>query len=71
MGRRRARKKLREAASDLLMVSNELALRARGDCVSADEARELANRIREAVGMIAVVTYELEDSLAGTSTSQE
>jgi hypothetical protein len=71
MGRRRARKKLRQAASDLLTVANELALRPRGDCVSADEARELANRIREAVGMIAVVAYELEDSLAGASTSQE
>jgi hypothetical protein len=64
IGRKKARKELRAAAAELLVVANELALRPRGDCLSAEEARELANRIREAAGKVAVVAYEIEDTAA-------
>ncbi len=61
IGRKKVRKELRAAAAELLVVANELALRPRGDCVSTEEARELANRIREAAGKVAVIAYELEE----------
>ncbi len=62
IGRKKVRKELRAVAAELLVVANELALRPRGDCVSTEEARELASRIREAAGKVAVVAYELEES---------
>jgi len=62
LGRKKARKMLRQAAADLLLVANELALRPRGDCVSAEEAKELANRIRDAASRVAIVAYELEEA---------
>jgi hypothetical protein len=62
IGRKKARKGLRAAAAELLMVANELALRPRGDCVDTREARELANRIREVAARVAVVAYEMEDT---------
>ncbi len=61
IGRKKARKALRAAAAELLMIANELSLRPRGLALSAEEARELANRIRQAAGEVAVVAYELEE----------
>ncbi len=61
IGRKKARKMLRQAAAELLMVANELAVRPRGLVLSSDEARELADRIRRAAGEVAVVAYELEE----------
>jgi hypothetical protein len=62
IGRKKLRKELRAVAAELLLVANELALRPRGDCVSAEEARDLANRIREVAGRVAVAAYELEEA---------
>ena len=61
IGRRKAKKMLRAAAAELLMVANELAVRPRGLSLSAEEARELADRIRQAAGDVAIVAYELEE----------
>ena len=61
IGRKKARKMLRQAAAELLMVANELAVRPRGLVLSYEEARELADRIRRAAGEVAVVAYELEE----------
>jgi hypothetical protein len=61
IGRKKARKMLRQAAAELLMVANELAVRPRGLALSSEEARELANRIRRAAGEVAVVAYELDE----------
>ncbi len=61
IGRKKARKALRAAAAELLMIANELGMRPRGLALSAEEARELANRIRRAASEVAVVAYELEE----------
>jgi len=61
IGRRKAKKTLRAAAAELLMVANELAVRPRGLSLSVEEARELADRIRLVASDIAIVTYELEE----------
>ena len=61
IGRKKARKTLRAAAAELLMIANELSMRPRGLVLSAEEARELANRIRRAAGEVAVVAYELDE----------
>jgi len=62
--RKGARKKLRAAATELLMVANELAVRPRGLVLSYEEARKLANRIRQAAGNVAIVAYELDEAEA-------
>jgi len=64
IGRRKAKKMLRAAAAELLMVANELATRPRGLAVSSEEARELANRIRQIAGDVAdvaVLAYDLKE----------
>ncbi len=61
IGRKKARKALRRAAAELLMVANELAVRPRGVGLSYEEARELADRIRQAASEVAVVAYELDE----------
>jgi len=61
IGRKKARKMLKAAAAELLMVANELGMRPRGLALSAEEARELADRIRKAAGEVAIVAYELDE----------
>jgi hypothetical protein len=61
ISRKKAKKMLRAAAAELLLVANELAVRPRGLSLSAEEARELADRIRQAAGDVAIVAYELEE----------
>jgi stalled ribosome rescue protein Dom34 len=61
IGRKKVRKMLRQAAAELLMVANELAVRPRGLALSSEEARELADRIRQAAGNVAIVAYEMDD----------
>ena len=61
IGRKRARKMLRAAAAELLMIANELSMRPRGLALSGEEARELADRIRRAAGEVAIVAYELNE----------
>ncbi len=61
IGRKKVRKALRAVAAELLMVANELGMRPRGLALSAEEARELADRIRRAAGEVAIVAYELEE----------
>ena len=60
IGRKKARKLLRGTAAELLLVANELSIRPRGLEVSAEEARELAERIRRVAGDLAILAYELE-----------
>jgi hypothetical protein len=61
IGRKKARKLLRGAAAELLLVANELSIRPRGLEVSSEEARELADRIRRIAGDLAILAYELEE----------
>jgi hypothetical protein len=61
IGRKKARKMLRQAAAELLMIANELAFRPRGLAPSSEEARELANRIRRVASDVAIVAYELDE----------
>jgi hypothetical protein len=59
IGRKKTRKLLRGAAAELLLVANELSIRPRGLEVPAEEARELADRIRRVAGDLAILAYEL------------
>ena len=61
MSRRKVKKTLRAAAAELLIIASELAVRPRGLSLSAEEARELADRIRQVAGDIAIVAYELKE----------
>jgi len=61
ISRKKLKKTLRAAAAELLMVANELAVRPRGLSLSSEEARELANRVREVASDIAIVAYELHE----------
>jgi len=64
ISRKKARKTLKAAAAELLMVANELAVRPRGLSLSAEEARKLADRIRQAAGdvaAVAVLAYDLKE----------
>ena len=65
IGRKKVRKALRGAAAELLLVANELSIRPRGSEVSAEKARELADRIRRVAGGLAILAYELVEEEAG------